>query len=288
MVKCRILIIGSGYGGINAYYNIKNKSNVRIIDSKDNAIYHAKSRDINMRTPGAILENIKEINVGTPYVLTDKNEYFPEKLVIATGCNRQNQLEFMNKSTLYNNMYLGSKNEYDDYILIQYILKLNKLGIHTGYSGKFLSFLGEDVEAKVREFLRLSGIPTAEKEDFLFPECSPNIFENFISVDKNLMVNKDVYAIGDALDWKAKCGELSMRQGAFVGGHISGKASNFKPIFITILDNLNGIGLRIKSTKPWNSGIISAHIGRKYSIMAEFLMHYYGFRNGNMGILRYF
>jgi len=288
MVKCSVLIIGSGYGGINSYYSIRDKSNVRIIDSRTNTIYHAKSRDINIRTPGAIVENIKEINVEKPYVLTDKNEYFPEKLVIATGCDRQNQLEFMNKSALYNNMYLGSKNEYDDYILIQYILKLNKLGIHAGYSGKFLSFLGEDVETKVREFLRISGIPTAEKEDVLFPECSPNIFENFINVDKNLMVNKDVYAIGDALDWKAKCGELSMRQGAFVGRHINGKTSNFKPIFITILDNLNGIGLRIKSTKPWNSGIISAHIGRKYSIMAEFLMHYYGFRKGNMGILRYF
>ncbi|AGO60821.1 hypothetical protein [Ferroplasma acidarmanus] len=288
MEKYSVLILGGGYGGINAYYGIRDKRHVAIIDSKRDSVYHGKSRDIRMKVPAPIIENIKKVDIEEPYVQTDRHEYYPEKLVISTGCNRESQIEFMSKSHLYNNMYLGSKNEYDDYILIQYILKLNKAGIRAGYSGNFLSFLGKEVETKVRKFLEISGVPLSPEPDFLLPECSPNIFENYINVDKNLMVNENTYAIGDVLDWSAKCGELSMRQGAFAGRHMSGKVHDFKPVFITILDNLKGTGIRIKSTEPWNSGIASAHIGGEYSLMAGFLMRYYGFRNGNMGILQYF
>jgi hypothetical protein len=288
MKKYDTIILGSGYSGLNVYYQIRDKKNLAIIDSRHYSIYHAKAKDINIKSPATVNETIIKVDLTEPSVLTDKNEYFPEKLVIATGCNRKNQISFMEKSKLYDNKIIGSKNSYDDYILIQYILKLNKIGIHAGYAGNYLSYLGDNVALQVKKFLAASGIATGENPDFIMPECTPAIFNKFISVDENLMVQKNVYAAGDALDWNAKCGELAMRQGIYIGKRINGETISFKPVFITILDNLKGLGLRIKSTVPWNSEISYARSGRKYSIMAEFLMNYYRFRNGKMGILSHF
>jgi NADH dehydrogenase FAD-containing subunit len=288
MKRYKIIILGSGYSGANAYYELKNKQNVLLIDSKKKAAYHGKSGDISMKIPVSINETVKKVDFEKPGVLTDKHEYFPDKLIIATGCDRGNQIKFMNNKNLYRNKTIGSASEYDDYILLQYILRLNKEGIRVGYSGNFLSFLGAGVESGVREFLRRSGILFNPEPDFIFPACKPNLFDKFISVDKNLMVNENVYAVGDAINWPIKLGELSMRQGVFAGERINGKSGNFKPVFITILDNLRGLGIRIKSTDPWVPDNGSAHIGRQYSIMSRFLMRYYVFGKGRMGILKYF
>ena len=61
MEKYSVLILGGGYGGINAYYGIRDKSHVAIIDSKRNSVYHGKSRDIGMNIPASIMESIKKI-----------------------------------------------------------------------------------------------------------------------------------------------------------------------------------------------------------------------------------
>ena len=285
MREYRNVIVGSGYSGLNAYYEIIDKKDTLLIDSTGNFIYHSKQRDVAIRIPEATRERVDKIDIDNHCIYTENNEYCAENIVIATGCNRQEQIEFMKNRDIYRNSYLGSANEYDDYILLQFILKLNKNGINAGYSGNFMAGLGENVAATVRDFLMASKIPISKDPDFVFPACKPELFENFIKVDRNFMAKDGVYAIGDIIDSNIKSGELSMRQGAFVGKHLNGENNNFKPVFITVLDNFEGRGIRIKSRYPWGIQEASAHTGYLYSLMPELLIEYYRLRKGKMGFI---
>ncbi|WMT51465.1 MAG: hypothetical protein RE471_00955 [Ferroplasma sp.] len=285
MREYRNVIIGSGYSGLNAYYGIRDKKGTLLIDSTGNFIYHSKQRDIAIEIPQATRERVDKIDINNHCIYTENSEYCAENIVIATGCNRQNQIEFMKNENIYRNKYLGSANEYDDYILLQFILKLNMNGINAGYSGNFLAGLGENVAAAVRDFLMASKIPIAQEPDFIFPRCRPALFENFIKVDENFMAKDGLYAIGDIIDSDIRSGELSMRQGAFVGKHINGNGDNFKPVFIVVLDNFKGTGIRIKSRYPWGMKEASTRTGYLYSLMPEFLIEYYRLRRGKMGFI---
>ncbi len=279
------IIIGSGYSGLNAYYEIRDKKNTLLIDSDGNFQYHSKLSDISIRIPQARKETVERINLDNYSVQTESREYRAENIVIATGCNRKDQIKFMENGSIYKNFNLASANEFDDYILLQYVMRLNKTGIRAGYSGSFMKYFGEDVAMVVKDFLITSDIPVSSEPDFIFPECKPRLFNNFLKVDRNFMVKEGIYAVGDIIESNIKSGELSMRQGAFVGKHINGNMDDFKPVFITILNNFNGLGMRIKSEYPWGSKEYSIHTGYVYSLMPRFLETYYRLRKGKMGII---
>lgn len=279
------IILGSGYSGLNAYYEIKNKRNTLLVDLTGNFIYHSKDKDVTIIIPEATHERVDKIDIDNHYVYTENNEYYGENIVIATGCNRQKQIEFMDNRNMYSNHYLGSANEFDDHILLQYILRLNRDGINAGYSGNFMAGLGDNVAAAVRDFIIDSKIPVSKEPDFVFPECKPVLFKDFIKVDKNFMIKDGVYAIGDIIVTDIRSGELSMRQGAFVGKHINGDTDSFNPVFITVLDNFKGSGIRIKSRYPWGVQEASTHTGYLYSLMPGFLIKYYRLRKGKMGFI---
>lgn len=287
MQEFRNIVIGSGYAGLNAYYEINDKKNTLLLDSGGNFMYHSKVSNMVVSIPQAKDERVVRVDRDNYLIETEKEEYRGENIVIATGCRRENQIEFMRDGNVYGDHYLASENEFDDYILLQYILRLNKTGIKVGYSGNFMKWLGEDVASAVKNFLKISGIKVSSKADFIFPSCRPMLFTDFIKVNEDFMVKEGIYAVGDAIESNVKSGELSMRQGAFVGSRINGNVGKFKPVFITVLDNFMGSGIRIKSRYPWGIKESSIHSGYLYSMIPGFLSRYYRFRKGKMGIIRY-
>ena len=288
MREYKNIIIGAGYSGLNAYYTIKNKKNTLLMDSNGVFIYHSKTSDIKINIPSAVREKVVKINMNNYSVETDEHEYHGENIVIATGCSREEQIRFMDNAQFYGNHYIASENEFDDYILLQYILKLNKTGIKAGYSGNFMRQLGENVAITVKNFLKTAGISISPEHDFIFPRCKPALFKNFLKVDRNFKVKDGIYAVGDIVESDIKLGELAMREGTFVGSRINGVMNDFKPVFISILDNFDGSGIRIKSKYPWGIEESSAHTGYIYSLMSAFLSKYYRTRRGKMGIISHF
>ena len=63
-------------------------------------------------------------------------------------------------------------------------------------------------------------------------------------------------------------GELSMRQGAFVGKHLNGENNNFKPVFITVLDNFEGnmIGLDAATGAGFTAVKMAQKISKVYAL----------------------
>ncbi len=288
MEEYKNIIIGAGYSGLNAYYTIKDKSNTLLMDSNGVFVYHSKKSDIKINIPRAVSEKVVRVNMNNYSVETDEHEYRGENIVIAAGCSREGQIRFMDNVRFYGNHYIASENEFDDYILLQYILKLNKTGIKAGYSGSFMSWLGEDVAIAVKNFLKTAGISISPEPDFIFPRCKPALFKNFLKVDRNFKVKDGIYAVGDIVDSDIKLGELAMREGTFVGSRLNGVMNDFKPVFISILDNFDGSGIRIKSRYPWDIEESSVHTGYIYSLMPAFLSKYYRIRRGKMGIISHF
>ncbi len=283
-----VIVAGAGYAGVNSFYRIKNKFNVTLISEKISMDYYTKEGVISINLKNVKKEKIIAIDVKNVKVTTEKNEYYPDKLVISTGCNRDKQKEFFKNAKNYDGKTLYSESQYDDYLLIQYILYLKASGINASYSGNTLSWLGENISNKLIDFLEKSGIKIKESGNEFLPRCEPNLFDNFLHVDDNFIVSKNVFAAGDVISSSIKCGELSMRQGDFTGRYITNNKIKFSPVFITMFNNFKSKGMRIVSNVPWKGNISRAAYGTRYIYMADFLKHYYHFMHGKMGILKYF
>lgn len=284
----KIIIAGSGYSGINAYYELKNHYNVILINNNNYFNYYSKRNIEKIYIKNIKNEIIKDIDINNLNIKTDKNDYYCDKLIISLGCNHDDQIKFLKDIKKYDNLTLSSENKYDDYILIQYILYLKSIGKNFYYNGDFLSFLGNDVSNKIKKFMDISGIKYKEKSDYVFPECKPILFDDFLNVDKNFIYKKNVFAIGDIIKSDIKSGELSMREGIYLGEYIKNNNINFDPVFITAFTNYKGLSMRIKSKIPWNSNYQFAKISHYYNLMTENLSKYYKIRKGKMGFIKYF
>ncbi len=288
MNKLKIVIAGSGYSGINAYYELKNHYDVVLINNNNYFNYYSKTGIEKIYVKNIKNETVTDIDTGNLNVKTNKNTYYCDKLILSLGCDRSGQINFLKTMEKYDNLTLSSENKYDDYILIQYLLYLNSRGKNFHYNGEFLSFLGDDVSNKLRNFMELSGIKYREKSDNILPECRPNFFDKFLEVDKNFMYKKNIFAIGDLTKSPIKLGELSMREGIYTGKYIKNGSINFDPVFITTFTNYKGLSMRIKSKVPWNNGYQHVNISHYYNLMTKNLSKYYKIRKGKMGFIKYF
>ncbi|KJE48925.1 MULTISPECIES: FAD/NAD(P)-binding oxidoreductase [Acidiplasma] len=283
-----IMILGSGYSGLNAYYRLRRKFNVKIITRDYYLNYYLFNNPVRIKLKDDIInEQVKDVNIEKREIITDKNVYNADKIIIATGCDRNNQITFLEKMKLENNMAIGSQNEFDEYIVINFILAMKKYNKNFKFSGNALSFLGKKIRDGVISLLNHYNITITESPDYILPECKPALFNDFLNTDNKLRIADDVFAIGDAINFGPKIGELAMRMGIFVGDYINGAKNSFDPVYITVLGSPQGPGMRVVSSIPWGGSIEKFRFLRKPAIMKGFLYNYYRIRRGNMGFLKY-
>ncbi|WP_061951628.1 FAD/NAD(P)-binding oxidoreductase [Acidiplasma cupricumulans] len=123
-----IMILGSGYSGLNAYYRLRRKFNVKIITRDYYLNYYLFNNPVRIKLKDDIInEQVKDVNIEKREIITDKNVYNADKIIIATGCDRNNQITFLEKMKLENNMAIGSQNEFDEYIVINFILAMKNI-----------------------------------------------------------------------------------------------------------------------------------------------------------------
>jgi NADH dehydrogenase FAD-containing subunit len=291
-----ILIVGSGYAGLNVYYSInKNKFNVKIISDSNKFKFYTLyfKKLINPKLNYIIylssfinVEKLLDVDMRGPWIKTDKNEYSPDVLVIATGCERKGLDYFLNNIVKEENIKIGSEYIFDEYLVLQLVFYLKALGKKVSYCGSPLSWLGKEVEQGIQKILTNLKVPLCEKPDFLFPQCEPTIDIGFLKTDEYLRVAKNCFAIGDIIYNWPKVGELAMREGIYVAKLIQGKINKpFSPLFVNIIDTGKGKGIHIRSNKLWGGDYVSIKYSAFRSLMKRFLEKYYVIRKGKMGFL---
>ncbi|AOL16214.1 pyridine nucleotide-disulfide oxidoreductase [Sulfolobus sp. A20] len=295
----RVIIVGSGYAGLNAFYETKGNMDKLLISDSDHFIYYTLflknmlfNKNINYKTRVKInlLDRVKEIDTERIAVKTNNNEeYQGDYLVLALGCNRSEQISFIQKITHEQRIILGVEDPFDEYLAIQLAFYLKKLDKEIYYSGSYLSWLGDNVSSNLENLMEKYGIKSKEKAEHILPTCKPNqVLGEFLQVKSNLEYKSRVFAIGDMIKGYPKLGELAMRQGIYVGKYLSGKIRNsFNPIFINIIDTGMGEAIHIRSNKPWNGSLVSVKLSRLRAFMKGFLEKYYILRKGKMGFLYY-
>ena len=288
----KTIIIGSGYSGLNAYYEIKR--DVKIISLSDSfQFYTAYIRNLfDKKTRYATklnfvtVDKIKDYDLKGKWVKGEKEEYLADNLIIAAGCDRSEQINFINKLFSKEEISLGSENELDDYLVIQLSFYFRELGKKVRYYGNYLSYLGSNVENTIKEEMERKGIKNAERAEDVLPFCKPSEPFQFFKVNEKLMFQNS-FIIGDLISGFPKLGELAMRTGIYVGKVMKGvEKSSFKPIFINIIDT-GDRAIHIKSDKLWNGKIEIVKVSKIRQFMKRFIEKYYIFRKGKMGILYY-
>lgn len=281
-----VIIVGSGYAGLNAYHEIKGSGDVKLFSLSPKFTYYTGiyrylvkgkpyEKGIDMTTQA----KVKEIDLKDGSVVLDRGTLKPESLIVAVGCNREKQ----EKSVLegWKGRCFATEDPYDEYIAIQLAL-LKGAKHHTS----FLKWLGPQVSSGIRDFLEDTGITTCESPDVVIPRCDPNpLIGDFLKVDSRLRKGKS-YVVGDAADLGPKLGELSMRMGAYAGRDILGKSKGpFSPVFIHMFFNQRGKGVRVITDYPWGGSRSVVKRSFVYNFMKDFLPWYYLKRNGKMGFL---
>jgi NADH dehydrogenase FAD-containing subunit len=292
-----VIIVGAGYAGLNAYYELKRRGiNAEILSSSDEfEIKNAWLRSKILRkkvTTSFILPKfvnrckVKDIDISSRTVYTDDGRLDADKLIIAMGAQRKNLDGFVESLLTAERINLAPASKYDEYIAIQIALYLNAIGKSVSYSGGYLDWLGERIGRRVRMLIESEGIKQAEKaEQVLPPPEPPYPLASYLKVDEFLSVADGVYAAGDVADIGPKLGELAMRMGIYAASRMTGNTKPFRPVFINIIDTGRGKGMHIRSDLPWKGNIQSVKISRLRYIMKRFLERYYVYRKGKMGFL---
>jgi len=293
----KVVILGAGYSGLNAYYNlVKKRKDIELkIISEDNYFkyytlffrYKLYGREIpRIKIPFIFTEKVIDIDPSAPMVVTDKGKYEPDILIVATGCYRDLD-KLLSEIKSNEKIRVGAWEKYDEYLALQLTFYLKKVGRkEVEYCGSYLEWLGKEVSDKIESILSEEGIKTCEKPTVYFPECKPTIPLGFLKVNEYLKVSNVCFGIGDVVNGMPKVGELAMREGIYVARLILGAEKEpFKPIFINILETPSGKGLHIRSNKPWGGNYVSVKYSRFRSVMKRFIEFYYVTRKGNMGIL---
>lgn len=288
-----IFILGSGYAGLNAYYNIKGGAGKVILSRESKFIFYtAYLRNLIKNTKYEVSlnfvqkEEIKDVDISNLEIKTNKGEYKADKIIIALGCERPNLARIMEKIRNDKEICITAEDEYDDYLALQIALYSKIAGKNVKYHGKFLSYLGNKVANVVSEVTQ-KYIKTCEEPNLIIEKCVPPEFTGLLSVNSYLEVKKNVYAIGDIIKGWPKLGELAMREGIYVGKRISGKLEGgFEPIYIHIVAT-GREGIHIRSKVPWGINYQEVKVSKIRSLMKRFIEKYYIWRKGNMGFLYY-
>lgn len=285
------LIVGSGYAGLNAYHLLKS---TLISDKSEFVFYTASIRNLvfgehikySKRLSFVKEEKVIDFDLKAKWIKTNKNEYNPENLIIAAGCNKTEIINTIMKIREKNNVSLASEDPLIDYLTIQLAFYFRKLGKEVKYHGNFLSYLGDKISNLLMEYMEKYGIKYTEKPEDVIPSCKPSYPFEFYKVDQNLKFQNS-FVLGDLIDGFPKLGELAMRTGIYVASYIKNKnIGSFKPIFITIIDT-GKEGIHIRSDKLWGGKIESIKVSKIRKLMKRFIERYYLLTNGKMGILYY-
>jgi hypothetical protein len=288
----KTIIIGSGYSGLNAYYEIKR--DVKIVSLSNSFLFYtAYIRNLFDKKTRYLTElsfvsvdKIKDYDLKGKWVKGEKGEYIADNLIIAAGCDRNEQINFINKLFSKEEISLGSENELDDYLVIQLSFYFRKMGKKVKYGGNYLRYLGSNVEHVIREEMEKKGIKNTEKAEDILPFCKPSEPFQFFKVNEKLMFQNS-FIIGDLISGFPKLGELAMRTGIYVGKMVKGiERKCFKPIFINIIDTGDS-AIHIRSDKLWGGKIEIVKVSRIRQFMKRFIENYYILRKGKMGILYY-
>lgn len=292
----KVLILGAGYAGINAYYELKKRGfEVNILSDTDrfvissswlrNNIFQRRS-NYSFKLDFVKKAIIKEVDISSRTVYTNAGKCEAEKIVIALGAKRSGFDDFIKSLLKKDRVSLGAIYKYDEYIALQIAFYLASLHKKVSYSGSYLSWLGEKVERIIRIAAEMRGIKdSGNPEDLIPPPIPPEPFDSFIRADSNLSVSGSVYAAGDIVDLGPKLGELAMRMGIYVAKRIAGEESGpFSPIFINIIE-LGDKAVHIRSKYPWGSDYQSVKMSKLRLVAKRIIERYYMLRKGRMGFL---
>lgn len=291
-----ILILGSGYAGLNAYYNIKSKDKY-IISDRDEFIFYTsyirnivEDRKYKVRLNFVKKERIIDIDLDSMRVKTNKGVYEPDILVIALGSKREGIDNLLNLRKM-DNICISIEDTYDSYLALQMAFYAKNLGKTIRYNGNYMEWLGEKIGNIVRQIVE-EKLGTCEYPNFVVPKSEPPDI-GFLDVNQYLEVKPNVYAAGDIINGWPKLGELAMRSGKYVGELITNSNNTnksarkaFKPIFINILD-IGSKGIHIRSNVPWGGDFQEVKMSTIRHYMKRFIENYYIIRKGNMGFLYY-
>jgi hypothetical protein len=285
------LIVGAGYAGLNAYYSLDSA----IILSRTSVFKYwtAELRRVidpsvrgEVKIPFVRVEEVNDLDIGSRMVRTNLGTYVAENLILAPGCIRPNLTQLIQESLKRKEVSLGVEDEKDEYLILQLGFYLKRLGKDVKIAGNFLRFLGTEVENKVLELTTRYGLKSTESPELVLDECKVQEPFQAYTVNQYLEIKGGVYAAGDVVKGWPKLGELAMRSGVYIGERVKGRnRGSFKPIFIFILDTGHGIGLHVRSTKPWGEDNVSLRVSRLRPLMKRFLERYYIWRRGKMGFL---
>jgi len=290
----KVLILGSGYAGLNAYYNLSSSFDKELVsESNEFIFYTAYFRHLmdktNYISKIAFInqKKVKEIDLKRREVkFTDNSTESPDLLIIALGCDKSKTTSKINETFSASEISLGSESWRDEMIAIQLAFYLKKMGKKVSYYGDLLRWAGEKTSDLVKKELENAGITITEKAETIIPECRQWESIGEFNYSRNFEISKGVYAIGDIIKGWPRVGELAMRSGVFLGRYLSGKEKgDFIPILINILDTGRGKAIHIRSDKPWGGKYESVKVSRARSIMKRFIEKHYISRKGNMGFL---
>ncbi|QGA67872.1 FAD-dependent oxidoreductase [Sulfolobus sp. E11-6] len=293
----KVVIVGAGYSGLNAYYELARHIDKTLIADKAQFVFYTaylqklvfgKNIRYTASIKPSIISTVKEIDLERKTVkIENGTEIQGYKLILALGCKREHQLDVIRKIMVKDRVNIGVENYLDEYLGIQLAFYLRKLNKEVSYSGPVLKWLGEKVSTKVLELLEKHGIRLSEKSDDIIPACEPNeVIGEFLPINDKLEYKNDVFVIGDMIKNYPKLGELAMREGIYVGRLLSKKINeSFKPLFINIIDTGRGEAIHIRSNVPWNGNFDSVKVSKLRAMMKRFIERYYILRKGKMGIL---
>jgi NADH dehydrogenase FAD-containing subunit len=287
----RVIIVGCGYAGINAFHELKSLNIELIVISKDevtpfwtsffpsmkiNAVIN--SRKIVERNGGKFLKaEVDKIDVENRKVFLKGKEMNYDYLIIAKG-----------GKWILNEVREFRPSNYD-YISVQASFALIKRGVKVKYCGEPMINFGKKTREIIKEELSKSGVSFNCEGGNYFADWKGEEFE----VDEKLRYKgyDDVYVAGDATNYKVKVGELAMRTGKAVGKNVAGAITGegtfpFKPIFVNIIDEFTSFrAIRIKSDVPFGGNVEEVSIGIFPKIAKSFIRFYYPMFGFKMGAL---
>lgn len=290
----KVTILGGGYSGLNAFYNLNDKFDKKIVSNSNKFTFYTaylkhliNGAEYVSNVDFVKVNEVKEIDIERKEVkFRDGKSDNPDVMIIALGCNKSKVIESIDSLFKKNNLTIQPESWRDEIVAIQLAFYLRMLGKNVSYSGDLLKWAGRNISSIVKKEIEKAKIRIVEKGNDVIPECEPLEEIGEFEYKTNFEIKKDVYAIGDIIKGWPRTGELAMRSGVFVGKYLSGKTrDNFRPILINIIDTGRGKAIHFRSDIPWGGNFESVKESRIRALMKRFIERHYVSSKGNMGFL---